>query len=461
MKRTLALHTILLLVVSAPALRGVRGGESILAEAAKAIDAGDFGGPGLTRGQLDQYLPPPKPHPFAQREHVVLRLEGEAKPVAIRAEMQWTSQPWDGENAQMPYLVFLPDKERLLMLVQCGQPIRSALISSEDWGQTWSARHWLSTDPAGRPEGVGLGLTCLSRGELLAFPEDLKTLWSSTDYGRTWTGNAGREAGVETYAWDPLLVVRDSQGRVERVAQGCWSPTGIPWGSPEAPYSQAFFRTSTDAGRTWSELSKVPQWLGVNEVQLIRAANGDWVAACRTDYPRRFARLQFDHYGGLGVSISKNQGRTWSDVKSLYEWGRHHPSLVLLPDKRILMTYVVRLGYPNNALGFPQFGVEAICSSDHGKTWDIGHRHVLARWVGNLKDERSWFCSAQSTSTVLLPDGTLLTAFGTGFSNHAGTSRCKMDVALTRWRLQQKAVHASGLIGKDRPSIAIKPKATE
>jgi hypothetical protein len=41
----------------------------------------------------------------------------------------------------------------------------------------------------------------------------------------------------------------------------------------------------------------------------------------------------------------------------------------------------------------------------------------------------------QSTSTVRLPDGTLLTAFGTGFNNKADATRCKMDVALTKWRL--------------------------
>ena len=414
---------------------GTFGGESLLAPAVKAIGAGDFGGRDVTRAQLERYLPPTKPHPFGQREHVVLRLDGEKKAATRSAEMQWISQSWNGENAQMPYLVYLPEKDRLLMLVETGQPIHSAFIISDDHGKTWSTRHWLSVDDTGQPNGVGLGLTHLGRGRLLAFPEDLKTLWSSSDYGQTWKGSASKESGPERYSWDPLLVVRGAKGRVERVAQGCWMPTGVPWGSPDAPYSQAYFRTSSDEGRTWSEAVKVPQWLGVNEVSMIVARNGDWVAACRTDYPPRFARLQFDHYGGLGVSISKDQGKTWSDIKRLYEWGRHHPSMVLLPSREILMTYVVRLGYPDNAQGFPQFGVEAIMSRDHGRSWDFGHRHVLATWTGNLKDERSWFCSVQSTSTIRLPDGTLLTAFGTGFSNKADATRCKMDVALVRWRL--------------------------
>ena len=411
------------------------GAESPLAPAIQAIDAGDFGAKEVTRPRLDQYLPASKLHPFGQREHMVLRLDGDKKPTTLPAEMQWISQPWNGENAQMPYLVYLPEKDRVLMLVQCGQPIHSALITSDDHGRTWSARRWLSVDHTGQPNGVGLGLTYLGSGKLLAFPEDLKTFWTSSDYGQNWQATSSTHTNSERYAWDPLLVVRDTRGRVERVAQGCWSPTGVAWGSPAAPYSQAYFRSSQDEGRTWSKAAKVPQWLGVNEVNLIIADNGDWLAACRTDYPQRFARFQFDHYGGLGISISKDQGKTWSGLKQLYEWGRHHPSLVLLPDKRLLVSYGVRLGYPNNAEGFPQFGVEAMLSGDHGQTWDFGHRYVLATWSGNLKDERAWFCSIQSTSILRLPDGTLLSAFGTGFNNQADSTRCKMDVALVKWRL--------------------------
>jgi hypothetical protein len=137
----------------------------------------------------------------------------------------------------------------------------------------------------------------------------------------------------------------------------------------------------------------------------------------------------------LGVSISKDQGKTWSDLKILYEWGRHHPSMVLRPDGTILMTYVVRLGYPDTAEGFPQFGVEAVVSRDNGQTWDLEHRYVLAAWVGRMKGANAWYCGTQSTSTVLLPDGTILTAFGTGFRNPPNAATCIMDVALVRWRV--------------------------
>jgi hypothetical protein len=419
-------------LVSFPAVAG----NSPLAPAAQAIDAGDFGSTAITRAQLDQFLPPPSVNPFNQTNHVVLQLQGESKPLKLPAAMQWISQPWNGENAQMPYLVYLPQKDRLLMLVQSGQPIHSAIITSDDHGRTWSQRHWLGTDAAGHPTGVGLGLTHLGEGRLLAFPEDLKTRWNSMDYGNTWTQSPAPPAASELYSWDPILVMPSPGSQLPRLVQGVWAPTGVPWGSAEAPYSQAYLRTTTDDASAWTAATKVPQWLGVNEVSLIIAGNGDWIAACRTDYPKRFAHLQFDHYGGLAVSTSKDQGKSWSTPKPLCEWGRHHPSLVLLSDKRLLMTYVVRLGYPNNPQGYPQFGVEAVTSSDNGQSWDFNRRYVLAVWSGSLKDERSWFCSVQSTSTILLRDGTLLTAFGTGFSNPPTATKCKMDIALVSWRLQ-------------------------
>ena len=60
-----------------------------------------------------------------------------------------------------------------------------------------------------------------------------------------------------------------------------------------------------------------------------------------------------------------------------------------------------------DADGFSQWSIEAVVSHDHGASWDLAHRYVLAKWSGGSQ--------SQSTSTVLLPDGSLLTAFGSGF----------------------------------------------
>lgn len=397
---------------------------------------------GIALWSHSEERPPDRPHPFGHRDHRVQRLNEEREPAFLAAEIQWISEPWfrkkPDENAQMPYLTYLPEKDRVLMLVETQQPIRTAFIQSDDHGQTWSDRRWLNTDAKGRPDGVALGLTNLGGGKLLAYPESLiHGWWSSSDFGESWKLLPVDEAQTPRYAWDPMLVLKNADGRVTRLCQASWRETGIPWGSPEGAYSQASFRFSTDEGKTWSADAKVPQWLGVNEVNLIRAANGDFVAACRTDYPKRFAHHKLDHFGGLAVSISKDEGKSWSELKPLYEWGRHHPSMVLLPDGQLLMTYVVRLGYPATYQGTPQFGVEAVISRDHGQTWDKDHRYILASWEGNKTGELAWFCGVQSTSTIQLPDGILLTAFGTGFRNPADATVCKMDVALVRWRVSE------------------------
>jgi len=376
-----------------------------------------------------------------KRVQVVQQMNGEYEPISLSAEIQWISEPWyralDDENAQMPYLAYMAEKDRVVMMVVTHHPTHTALIFSDDHGKTWSKRKWLITDTVGLPKpGIALGLTNLGNGKLQAYPLDItQGRWLSSDFGESWKLLPFHDSVDTRSVWDPMLVVKDSKGHIKKVFEASWRPTGVAWGSPEGFYSQGYFRSSIDEELTWSDEVKVPQWLGVNEVNLIQASNGNLVAACRTDYPKRFAHHHLDHYGGLSVSISKDNGNTWSDLNPLYEWGRHHPSMVLMPNGDIVMTYVVRLGYPATHEGFPQFGVEALVSHDNGKTWDKEHRYILTTWVGNITGATTWFCSVQSTSTVLLPDGMLLTAFGTGFRNSQGAEVCKMDVKMIRWRL--------------------------
>ena len=340
----------------------------------------------------------------------MLQLDGDKKPTSLPAEMQWISRPWNNENAQMPYLVYMPEEDRLLMLVECHKPTLTAFITSDDHGTTWSSRRWLSADKDGKPNAEALGLTYLGAGKLIAYFDDIKTYWRSSNYGQTWEKIIPRLPAGTRYGWDPLLAVKNANGGVVCLVQPAYRETGKPFGASDGPFSHASLLFSSDEGRTWDDEIVVPQWLGISEVSLIVARNGDWVAACRTDNHGRFARNGLDQYSGLGVCISKDQGRTWSALNTLYEWGRHQPHMVLLPDGRILMTYVVRNGYPTTAEGLPQFGVEAVVSRDQGQTWDMDHRYILAAWVGSIKANHPdfWYCGVQSTSSALLPDGTLL-----------------------------------------------------
>ena len=222
-------------------------------------------------------------------------------------------------------------------------------------------------------------------------------------------------------------------------------------------YATAYsaIRFSYDCGLTWSDDIVPPSWNGaidevkVNEVAFCRAGNGTIIAAVRmepTDKIKATAAYKRlganDHFGGLGVSLSKDDGGTWTKVRVLYDYGRHHPCMVLMPNGDVVMTHVVRLGYPRDANDFPQFGIEAIVSRDNGETWDLAHRYVLAKWSGNHKGGDEWIAMCQATSTVLLPDGSLVTAFGTSYrsrplaeSDASSPLFGPRDVGLVHWRL--------------------------
>lgn len=416
--------------------------------------------PRAASADQNNLVTPKKPELIATTEptpgwidYTIERMNGSAGRTSLPAHFQLVTAMWGHENAQMPNLVYMPEKQRLLLSIEYGPPtVRTVVIQSDDWGATWSERRWLHTDAQGRPDvGVTAGLTYLGNGFLTTSPES-GTRYFSRDYGMSWTETSPVAKGTngrELYHWDPLLVDRDKAGSIVRLAEARWNETGALRDEPKGNYSQAYLWFSTDLGKSWSQEASVPAWYGVNEVALVRARNGDIVAACRTDNPVRF-KGELDLYSGMGVSISRDNGATWSDLNRLYEYGRHHPSLVLLPNGDLVMPYVVRIGYPVTKDGFPRFGIEAVISHDHGQTWDLDHKYLLAYWTGKVTGRNSWWGLSQTASTVQLPDGTMLTAFGTGFRNESTQPLCKMDVGLVRWRVSDQPVNADRTL-RDAP----------
>ena len=153
-----------------------------------------------------------------------------------------------------------------------------------------------------------------------------------------------------------------------------------------------------------------------------------------------------DDFCGFGVSISKDNGQTWSKYTDnmIYGWGRHHSSMVVLPNGVIVMTYLVRVGYIDSPDGFPQFGIEAIVSHDHGVSWDLDHRYLLHVWSGKRKGESYWWPRSQATASTRSRDGSITSAFGTGYRIQAGkeSPQAPRDAGLIQWRLNRKPGNA-------------------
>ncbi len=371
------------------------------------------------------------------------------------AKLQIVTESWNRVVA-VPYIVYLPEKDRLLMLISCDYPHRPMVLTSDDHGTSWSQPHSILPDePAHARHLLGVSLTSLGDGQVLCGVEG-KLRCRSIDYGQTWSSEPipPNSQGGGWNQWDPYLVDRDAAtGKVIQLME-----TGYR-GSTDGG-QEAFLRSSRDLGKTWNDATRVPQSAKVNEVALARAANGHIAAACRTDIPQSKQGETLYHFEGLGISISADEGQTWSEVQKLFDWGRHHPSLVVMPTGDIVMTYVVRKGYIETEDGFPQFGIEAVVSRDHGQTWDLDHRDLLHTWVGNRKGSnqsapgpQAWWASSQATSTVVLPDGNLLTAFGTGYRsqpNSQGMSSPR-DVGLVQWRLSKEPTDSNSQIRDAAP----------
>ena len=383
--------------------------------------------------------------------HEIQQLNGQAERIKLSGKFQILSENWIGrwteewnQVAAVPYIVYFPEKDRVLMMVSCGNPHQTVILTSDDHGATWSEPWYVHTDENGKSDtGLGVGLVYLGNGKVILrvdkywLGEREFLQWCSEDYGNTWSKGLPFST-LTVHAWNPPMVDTDPKtGEVTRVWETAYAGERIKDVDPPKYWIQAYLRQSTDEGQTWTEWVKVPEWEGFTEVALIRANNGNMVAAGRTNIPEKLAG-ENDNYAGLGVSISSDNGCTWSKMKFLYEWGRHHQSMVLLPDGDIVMTYVARAGYVKTPEGYPQFGVEAVVSHDNGRTWDLDHRYLLAAWSGNRTDpEWSWARGSQQTSSVLLPDGSILTAFGTGYRGDVPEGKEQnfnpRDVGLVNW----------------------------
>jgi len=122
--------------------------------------------------------------------------------------------------------------------------------------------------------------------------------------------------------------------------------------------------------------------------------------------------------------------------------------MIAMPNGDIVLTYVVRNGYVADKNGLNRFGIEAVVSSDNGKTWNLDHKTILASNTSIMKGDRANWGSPQSTSNVLLPDGNLLTVFGTGVRNLPAQTLWKMDAALVKWRPGSQPVNGEDTLRK-------------
>jgi len=245
-------------------------------------------------------------------------------------------------------------------------------------------------------------------------------------------GGAGN--GGQFWAEGNMLVDFNADGTAKRIAATGGNLGGKPI------FQAAFFnfiRWSEDGGRTWINQSRPPEWIyqithngktherSASEGGLVRANNGDIVIALRTDIPPHYLdKPHNDSLEGIAVSISKDEGKTWSPLNHLYDAGRHHCCLAKLPNGDLVMTYVVRINMKDGKLADQRRGMEAIISKDNGKSWDLDRVYILDEF--KYLNPAQWYDGKSGHVAVCtLKDGSILSIYGNYLAKSA---------VLVRWK---------------------------
>ena len=160
-----------------------------------------------------------------------------------------------------------------------------------------------------------------------------------------------------------------------------------------------------------------------SEGALVRARNGWLVSTHRTTLPVPFPGPQSDQYRSTRVSISQDEGRTWSPAERVVD-GCMHAHLLRLPDGDLVMTVVRRHDIEDGRLVSYRRGYEAIISHDDGLTWDVDRKYILDEWefYDSLQPAVGQCGHLYST---LLDDGSILTVINNYLT---------MGMTLIRWR---------------------------
>ena len=371
----------------------------------------------------------PEQEEFSWKEHRVQHGDGRGGFVSRPAQYQFIAR-YQGARV-VPYgLARMDNGEIVLAGSAIGEAAKPAtvLAFSSDGGTTWS--DYLCVEDCGAP----MMLTYLGKGGL-AFRSSWQRggahYFFSRDYGRTWPEKAKVSPspdGHEIACEGNPLVDRDDDGVATLLAE-----TGQTHAGDQ--HVRGCLHWSRDGGRTWQDFSYPEAWnwhdtyagrtieRGSGEGGLVRAANGWLVAAMRMDGIGRYVKYQYDQFEGTGISISKDEGKTWSPIQRVCEAGRMHANLIRLPNDDLIMTVIRRMDIRGGRLASYRRGCDAFVSHDHGQTWDPDEMIIIDDWPHHDPDQ--WYGSVcgHLYSTVL-DDGSVLT----GYSHHA------VGGVLIRWR---------------------------
>jgi len=146
--------------------------------------------------------------------HEVRQQNGKDPEVQLPARFQIVTESWHRVVA-VPYMIYMPEKDRLLMMVGCDYPHRAYILTSDDRGANWTEPRPAGVDKDGKPSvSLATSLVYLGNGNALFYTDNLQIFydfftdeqpvnsngqlvdtaqksrtgvrWFSRDYGKTW-----------------------------------------------------------------------------------------------------------------------------------------------------------------------------------------------------------------------------------------------------------------------------------
>jgi hypothetical protein len=374
------------------------------------------------------------------QKHVIRQGDGQGGWVARPAELQVLKYP-ESVNTLPFGLIQMDNGEIAILCSREVEPpkgrvtIEPIIAFSKDGGANWTDFKIIASN-SGRP----MILTDHGKGRLSFVTEHKVSLrLFSSDYGRTWPeriANPPAKGGTTFQSEGNSWVDRDDQGRATAILQlGHHYSQGK---SHPKDDSTGVFRRSVDGAKTWIDEVAPPQWKftvehngkkwlrGVHEGAIARAANGDLVAVLRTGEPPQyftpgdpsFVFTAPDNMCGTASSISRDDGKTWTELQILFQAGRHHANLQRLPNGSLVCTLIVRNDIQDGRQVSDRRGCDALISHDNGKTWNLDRRYELdgfdyeATAADRRADGSVNPVKCGHIGAVALPDGHVISAYG-------------------------------------------------
>lgn len=344
----------------------------------------------------------------------------------------------EGE-AGKPSIVVMPDGEIVVSYIKGynlanNPPVneRMEIIRSTDGGATWSQPVRATHSPHNDREGY---LVLLQDGTLLlcymrvmahvdpTHPWQGPFICRSVDGGRTWSEPL--QVDISRFCSAGPFGAAD-RGHVV-LPDGRFLFFVGTYEKPRRP--KDYVLISHDGGHTFPEYYQVSDIAGDSSFTL--HPSGRIVGALRIngdDFPHPDAHGELASKGEavhfLGLSVSEDEGRTWSAPHKLTEFREIPGHITTLQDGRLLLSFGVR---------HRPLSIQALISDETGTKWNPEERLLLA-WTG----ERYCLPNGQFRHdighpyTVQLPSGELLTAYYRLADSRDGAS-CQVEALF--WRL--------------------------